>query len=77
VEGDATQRKNMVLVLPVIVDFSNGSGWMGVFQKLWVRLLKIYDDICGINWKWQSLDSVTTIQAPLGGTGLFVVHGQR
>lgn len=40
---------------------------MGVFQKLWVRLLKIYDDIQGIKWKWQSLDSVT-IKAPLGGT---------
>lgn len=40
---------------------------MGVFQKLWVRLLNIYDDIRGIKWKWQSLDSVT-IKAPLGGT---------
>ena len=39
---------------------------MGVFQKLWVRLLKIYDDIHGIKWKWQSLDSVS-IKAPLGG----------
>jgi transposase len=33
--------------------FSNGLGWMGVFQKLWVRFLKIYDDdIQGIKWKW-------------------------
>jgi transposase len=24
---------------------------MGIFQKLWVRLLKIYDDIRGIYWK--------------------------
>ena len=39
---------------------------MGIFQKLWVRLLKIYDEIQGIKWKWQSLDSVT-IKAPLGG----------
>jgi transposase len=46
---------------------------MEVFQKLWVRLLKIYDDIHGINWIWQSLDSVTTIKAPLGGTGLVVI----
>jgi transposase len=39
----------------------------GVFQKLWVRLLKICDDMRGIKWKWQySLDSVT-IKAPLGG----------
>ena len=39
----------------------------GVFQKLWVRLLKIYDDIRGIKWRWQSLDSAS-IKAPLGGT---------
>jgi transposase len=39
----------------------------GVFQKLWVRLLKIYDYIRGIKWKWQSLDSAA-IKAPLGGT---------
>jgi transposase len=45
---------------------------MGVFQKLWVRLLKIYDDIRGIDWKWQSLDSAS-IKAPLGGTGLVVI----
>jgi hypothetical protein len=45
---------------------------MGIFQKLWVRLLKIYDDIRGIDWKWQSLDSAS-IKAPLGGTGLVVI----
>lgn len=39
---------------------------IGVFQKLWVRLLKIYDDLHGIKWKWQALDSVS-IKAPLGG----------
>lgn len=38
-----------------------------VFQKLWVRLLKVYDDLEGISWIWQSLDSVS-IKAPLGGT---------
>jgi transposase len=30
----------------------------GVFQKLWVILLKVYDDIHGIEWRWQSLDSI-------------------
>jgi transposase len=45
---------------------------MGVFQKLWVKLLKIYEDIHGINWRWQSLDSAT-IKAPLGGTGQVVI----
>jgi putative transposase len=24
-----------------------------VFQKLWVRLLEVYDDIKGIKWTWQ------------------------
>jgi hypothetical protein len=52
---------------PAIVDFNNGLGWMGIFQKLWIRLLKIYYDLQGIKWRWQSLDSVTTIKVPLGG----------
>jgi putative transposase len=39
-----------------------------VFQRLWNRLLlQVYDDVKGIGWKWQSLDSVS-IKAPLGGT---------
>ena len=37
-----------------------------VFQRLWARLLKVYDDVIGIQWKWQSLDSVS-VKAPLGG----------
>jgi putative transposase len=37
-----------------------------VFQRLWNRLLQVYDDVKGIEWKWQSLDSVS-IKAPLGG----------
>jgi putative transposase len=37
-----------------------------VFQKLWVKLLEIYDDLRGIKWIWQSLDSVA-VKAPLGG----------
>jgi transposase len=46
---------------------------MGVFQKLWVKLLKICDDIRGINWRWwQSLDSAS-IKAPLGGTRQVVI----
>jgi putative transposase len=43
--------------------------WVGkrrVFEKLWIRLLEIYDDIHGIEWEWQSLDSVS-VKAPLGG----------
>jgi transposase len=38
-----------------------------VFQRLWVKLLELYDDLRGITWYWQSLDSVA-VKAPLGGT---------
>lgn len=38
----------------------------GVFRKLWRRCLAQYDDLKGIDWRWQSLDSVT-IQAPVKG----------
>jgi transposase len=38
----------------------------GVFQKLWVKLLERYNDLKGIGWEWQSLDSLT-VKAPLGG----------
>jgi transposase len=37
-----------------------------IFKKTWMRLLKIYDKIVGINWTWQSLDSIS-IKSPLGG----------
>ena len=42
--------------------------WVGldIFKKVWIRLLKIYDDLTGIKWTWQSLDSVS-IKSPLGG----------
>ena len=38
-----------------------------IFQKLWVMLLEVYDDINGIEWEWQSLDSIS-VKSPLGGT---------
>ncbi len=31
----------------------------GIFEKLWTRLLKIYDDKKGIKRNWQSLDSIS------------------
>jgi putative transposase len=40
-----------------------------VFQNLWTRLLEVYDNLRGIQWKWLSLDSVC-VKAPLGGTKL-------
>jgi hypothetical protein len=54
----------MVLLPRVIEGFR--SGLIRVFEKLWIRLLEIYDDIRGIEWEWQSLDSVS-VKAPLGG----------
>lgn len=35
------------------------------FERLWTRLLKEYDNAVGIQWNWQSLDSVS-VKAPLG-----------
>ena len=37
-----------------------------VFKKTWIRLLKSYDDVIGIKWTWQSIDSIS-IKSPLGG----------
>jgi hypothetical protein len=34
---------------------------------LWIKLLERFDELKGIRWKWQSLDSVS-VKAPLGGT---------
>ena len=39
---------------------------LNVFKKPWFRLLKIYENKIGINWAWQSLDSIS-IKSPLGG----------
>jgi putative transposase len=37
-----------------------------VFHKLWKYLLRRYDHLRGIQWKWQSIDGSST-KAPLGG----------
>jgi len=37
-----------------------------VFKKAWINILKIYNDLIGINWTWQSIDSIS-IKSPLGG----------
>ena len=39
---------------------------LDLFKKTWVKLLKIYDYTIGINWTWQSIDSIS-IKSPLGG----------
>ena len=40
-----------------------GQGWP--FAKLWAILLELYDELKGIDWQWQALDSATA-KAPLG-----------
>jgi transposase len=38
----------------------------GIFEKLWTVVLLRYDEVRGLQWKWQSLDSAM-VKAPLGG----------
>jgi transposase len=38
----------------------------GVFQELWEFALSEYDELKGIEWKWQSMDGAMT-KSPLGG----------
>jgi transposase len=39
---------------------------MDIFKNIWIKLLEIYDEMIGINWTWQSIDSIS-IKSPLGG----------
>jgi putative transposase len=39
---------------------------LGVFEELWELALAEYDELKGIDWKWQSLDGAMT-KSPLGG----------
>ena len=38
----------------------------GVFESMWKESLLDYDEMKGIDWEWQSMDSTMT-KAPLGG----------
>jgi len=38
----------------------------GVFRRMWIDGLSIYDKKVGIDWKWQAMDGTIT-KAPLGG----------
>ena len=40
---------------------------LGIFDKLWTRLLQKYDKKVGIKWDWQSLDSISIKSPFLGG----------
>lgn len=39
---------------------------LGVFEELWKVALAEYDELKGIDWKWQSMDGAMT-KSPLGG----------
>ena len=39
---------------------------LGVFEELWKVALTEYDELKGIDWKWQSMDGAMT-KSPLGG----------
>ena len=51
---------------PPVTDGSRNGFKLDVFRKTWIRLLKTYDNLIGIKWTWQSLDSIS-IKSPLGG----------
>ncbi|MBV9179322.1 MAG: IS5 family transposase [Nitrososphaeraceae archaeon] len=38
----------------------------GVFKRMWIDGLSVYDKKIGIDWKWQAMDGIIT-KAPLGG----------
>lgn len=40
----------------------------GVFKKMWIMLLDLYDHEKGIKWTWQSLDSIS-IKSTFWGRG--------
>ena len=39
---------------------------LGIFEQIWAEALKVYDDLKGLEWQWQSVDGAMT-KAPLGG----------
>jgi transposase len=39
---------------------------LGIFEKMRIKVLKDHDNKKGIDWTWQSLDSIS-IKSPLGG----------
>jgi len=39
---------------------------LGIFARLWQIALELYDDLVGLDWRWQSVDGAIT-KAPFGG----------
>jgi transposase len=40
---------------------------VGVFRRMWIDSLLLYDKETGIDWKWQAMDGGVITKAPLGG----------
>jgi transposase len=41
----------------------------GCLERAWARLLEVYDDAIGLDWRWQAADGCL-IKAPLGKKGV-------
>ena len=41
----------------------------GVFKRMWIDSLLLYDKESGIDWKWQAMDDGVITKVPLGGKG--------
>ena len=52
--------------LPRSLGASSTGGKAGVFKRMWIDELAMYDKKTGIDWKWQAMDGVIT-KAPLRG----------
>jgi putative transposase len=39
----------------------------GVFKRMWIDGLSVYDENNTIDWKWQAMDNGVITKAPLGG----------
>ena len=55
-------------LFPGSTAFSYFKKWVdkGVFAKLWKVALEEYDELVGLDWRWQRFDGAMT-KAPLGG----------
>ena len=47
-------------------DYYQEWGELGVFDALWELAVEVYDELIGLDWRWQSVDGAMT-KAPLGG----------
>jgi transposase len=65
IQWQACLRERFGPPSPVDYDFAQ---WVkaGIFARLWVEALAIYDDLKGRKWTWQSVDGAIT-NAPVGG----------